>query len=63
MTPVGDISRVPMSLNAYRNAKIKMLEQEFMIPLKTEEKAHMDTLQTEAAIDRYARTIISSRWN
>ena len=63
MTPVGDISRVPMSLNAYRKAKIKMLEQEFMIPLKAEEKSHMDTLQTEGAIDRYARTIISSRWN
>lgn len=63
MTPVGDISCIPMELKAYRAAKIKMMEMEFMIPLTKEEKEHMMTLQTEAAIDRYARTILQRRWN
>lgn len=63
MTLVGNISCIPMELKAYRAAKIKMMEMEFMIPLTKEEKEHMMTLQTEAAIDRYARTIILSRWN
>jgi hypothetical protein len=63
MTPVGNINNMQMSLKSYRKAKIKMLEKEFMIPLKPEEKEHFETLQTEVAIDRYSRTIISSRWN
>jgi hypothetical protein len=63
MTPVGDISRIPMDLKEYRAAKIKMMETEFMIPLNKEEKDHMMTLQTEAAIDRYARSIVLKRWD
>ena len=60
---VGDITQTEMCIDEYRTAKIKMLEKEFMIPLKKDEKQHMLTLQTEAAIDRYARTIIQKRWN
>lgn len=63
MALVGNINNMQLPIKAYRTAKMKMLEKEFMIPLKPEEKEHFETLQTEAAIDRYARTIISSRWN
>lgn len=63
MTPVGNINNMQMSIPRYRKAKIKMLEKEFMIPLKPDEKKHFEALETEAAIDRYARTILQSRWN
>lgn len=63
MTPVGNINNMQMSIPAYRKAKIKMLEKEFMIPLKDDEKDHINSLQTEAAIDRYARIILQSRWD
>lgn len=63
MTPIGNITEMQLSLKAYRIAKIRMLEKEFMIPLKADEKDHINSLQTEAAIDRYARTILQSRWD
>ena len=63
MTPVGNINNMQMSIADYRKAKIKMLEREFMIPLKEDEREHFATLQTEIAIDRYARTILQRRWN
>ena len=63
MTPVGNITEMQLGIKAYRIAKIKLLEKEFMIPLKADEKDHINSLQTEAAIDRYARTILQSRWN
>ena len=63
MTPVGNLNNMQLPLNAYRKAKMKMLEKEFMIALKPAEKEHFEALDTEAAIDRYSRTIIQSRWN
>ena len=60
---VGDMTQVEMSINEYRTTKIIMLEREFMIRLKADEKKHMMTLQTEAAIDRFARTIIQKGLN
>lgn len=63
MTPVGNITNMQMSISRYRKAKIKMLEKEFLIPLKADEKDHINSLQTEAAIDRYVRTILQSRWD
>jgi hypothetical protein len=39
-----------------------MLEREFMLPLKKDEKQHMMELKNEAEIDRYARTILQKRW-
>lgn len=52
-----------MSIKAYRKMKIKMLEKDFMVTLKKEEKDRINELETEAAIDRYARTILLTRWN
>lgn len=52
-----------MSIKTYRKMKIKMLEKEFCIPLTSDEKKHFEALETEAAIDRYARTILLNRWN
>lgn len=63
MTPVGNTTERKMSIKTYRKAKIKMLEKDFKIPLTADEKAHFNTLETEAAIDRYARTILHSRWD
>ena len=52
-----------MSIKTYRKMKIKMLERDFKIPLNKEEKDHINALETEAAIDRYARTILLNHWN
>ena len=51
-----------VSIKTYRKQKIKMLEKEFMLSLTPEEKNHINELETEAAIDRYARTIIKKHW-
>lgn len=50
------------NIKTYRRQKIKMLEKEFMLTLTTEEKNHFNELETEAAIDRYARTLLSKHW-
>lgn len=63
MSPVGNINNMQLPIKAYRKAKIRMLEKEFIIPLKQEEKEHFETLQNEIAIDNYARTLISRHWN
>lgn len=52
-----------MSITSYRKYKIKILEKDFKIALKKEEKDRINELETEAAIDRYARTILLNHWN
>jgi hypothetical protein len=46
-----------MSLKAYRKMKLKMLE-EFSIRLTAEQKAHVNSLQTEIQIDNFCITVI-----
>lgn len=50
------------NIKNYRVQKIKMLEKEFMLKLTPEEKSHFSTLETEGAIDRYARTLLKQHW-
>jgi hypothetical protein len=59
---VGDINETAKTLDEYRILKIQMLEREFMLPLKKDEKQHMMELKSEAEIDRFARTILQKRW-
>lgn len=47
-----------MSLKRYKREKLTMLEKEFRIRLKNSEREHLDSLETEIAVDNYARTII-----
>lgn len=56
---------VPMAktLKGYRKARIKMLEEDFHIYLTGEEKAHMDELKTEVAIDNFYRDKIENTYN
>lgn len=61
--PVGNFSNLQISLSEYRARKIRMLETEFMLAMKPDEKAHMNGLQSVAEIDRYARTLLLNRWN
>lgn len=62
MSEIG-YSTKKMSIEAYRKQKIRMLEKEFLIPLTLEEKVHINELETEAAIDRYARTLLRNHWD
>jgi hypothetical protein len=52
-----------LPLKAYRLAKIRMLERDFMVALKDEEKTHFETLKSEVAIDMYARAILQRHLN
>ena len=62
MSEIGYGSK-KMSIKAYRKMKIKMLEKDFMVPLTNAEKNHINGLETEAAIDRYARTLLRNHLN
>ena len=49
-----------MSLDRYRNFKMRMLNRDFYIGLTDEEVEHFNSLQTEEAIDRYFRTLLNN---
>lgn len=51
-----------ISIDAYRNLKIKLLERDFKIDVTDNEKEHLNNLQSEIAIDNYCRKIISNHW-
>ena len=51
-----------MSITEYRRMKTRILKREFMIPLTKSEEEHINELETEYAIDRYARTLILKYW-
>ena len=44
-----------MSLESYKKAKIRMLKKEFCIQLTEEQEEHINSLQSEIAIDNYVR--------
>ena len=61
MTTVDFIKKdIPIDL--YRKMKMKMLRKEFGVIATDAEKAHMNTLKTEIAIDRYFHTILDNHW-
>lgn len=47
-----------MELLNYIKEKIRMLENDFYITLTAEEKAHFHNLESDYAVDRYARDIL-----
>lgn len=49
-------------ISEYRKAKLKLLHRDFKIDVTTEEENHLNSLESEIAIDRYCRTIISNHW-
>lgn len=61
--PIGRAEEREMTIPQYRKMKIKLLEKEFMVPVTKEEKNHLNTLETEPAIDRYCRTLLKNFWN
>ena len=52
----------PMSLSAYKKAKLNMLENDFLIKLTDDEKNDCNSRATEAAVDRFCRTILARRF-
>ena len=45
----------------YKEDKIEILERDFLIRLDEFEKEHLNSLESEYAVDRYARTLIMSK--
>ena len=56
------ISNANAPLNEYKKAKIKLLERDFYINVTEEERMHIETLESQMAVDRYCRTILKNRW-
>ena len=49
------------TLKSYVKAKIKMLKREFCMHITEEEEAHMYSLTTETAVDRYVRDLFFTK--
>ena len=52
-----------MSVDSYRNYKMRMLNRDFCIGLTDEEVEHFNSLQTEDTIDRYFRKLLNDHWD
>jgi hypothetical protein len=50
------------SLNAYRKFKLKILERDFCVHITNEEKAHAETLTTEAQINQFFTSMLDKYW-
>ena len=57
-----DLTAAGVPISKYRIAKIKLLQKDFKIDVTEEERLHLETLETEMAVDRYCRTILKNRW-
>ena len=53
---------VDVPLPKYKQAKIRLL-QDFDVFLSTEQKKHLETLQSEIAIDNFCRKLIDAKLN
>ena len=49
-------------ISEYKKAKLKLLRNDFKINVTAEEENHLNELESEIAIDRYCRKIISNHW-
>ena len=48
----------PVPIKKYIKQKINMIENDFYIPMTSEEKQHMAELDTECKVDQYAHDLI-----
>ena len=53
---------VSIEVEVYRERKIEMMKNDFLIDLTPEEIRHIKTLKTEYTIDHYCREILHDRW-
>lgn len=51
-----------ISIKDYRRLKLKMLREEFKVGVTCAEEEHLNTLQSEIAIDNYCRKILRNHW-
>ena len=50
------------TLKQYKEQKIKMLQDDFWIPLTAEQIEHMNSLPSEMRVDAYARDLMRKRF-
>ena len=53
----------PITIERYREWKIKLLTKQMGIILTREQEKHFSTLTTEIQVDNYARSIIDNAWD
>ena len=46
------------TLNYYKQSKIRMLKNQFLVRLTPEQEKYINSLQSEIAIDNYARSLM-----
>lgn len=49
------------TIKQYVKAKLKMLRRDFFMNITEEEEAHMYSLKTETAVDRYVRDLFFTK--
>ena len=49
-------------LSEHKKAKLRLLRKDFQIDVTNEEEAYLNELESEIAVDRYARKIINNHW-
>ena len=47
-----------MSLEKYKEVKISMLKRQFYVPITDEQEEYLNNLQSEIAVDNYARSLM-----
>lgn len=52
-----------ISFDKYRDAKLKLLREDFKITLTKEEEARANALKTEIQVDQFFVGTINKRWN
>ena len=48
-----------VSLKTYKKTKVKMLQKDFLLKLSEGEIAHLNALENENDVDRYARSLLN----
>ena len=51
-----------MSLSEYKANKIQILERDFLLKLKPDEKMHLLSLDNDIQVDQYAISLLNKSW-
>lgn len=52
-----------INLSTYKKLKMKMLENDFLLTITTEERDKINEMESEFAVDRFCRKIILAHLN
>ena len=54
----GNQGKRDVSLDSYKRHKIRMLKRQFYVRMTDEQEEYLNSLQSEIAVDNYARSLM-----